>query len=50
MSRTINVPDVGKLMGSQPLASLILAGKRQLSRDKAKLLAAHFGLEPGVFI
>jgi hypothetical protein len=28
---------------------MILAGKRQISREKAKLLAVHFGLEAGAF-
>jgi HTH-type transcriptional regulator/antitoxin HigA len=49
-NRQMNVSDLGKVLGSQPLASMILAGKREISRDKAKLLAAHFGVEPGIFI
>jgi HTH-type transcriptional regulator/antitoxin HigA len=49
-SRGMNVSDLGKVMGSQPLASMILSGKREISRDKAKLLAAHFGLRTGAFV
>jgi len=29
---------------------MILAGKRQISREKAKLLAVHFGLEAGALL
>ena len=49
-NRGMNVSDLAKVIGSQPLASMILAGKREISRDKSKLLAAHFGLQPGAFI
>jgi HTH-type transcriptional regulator/antitoxin HigA len=48
--RGMNVSDLGRVFGSQALASMVLAGKRQISRDKAKRLAAYFGLEPGAFI
>jgi antitoxin component HigA of HigAB toxin-antitoxin module len=35
---------------SQPLVSLILAGKRNLSKENVKKLAAHFTLDAGYFL
>lgn len=49
-NRQMNVGDLGRVVGSQPLASMILAGTREISRDKAKLLAIHFGLESRAFL
>lgn len=46
----MSVSDLGRVIGSQPLASMILAGTREISREKARLLAAHFGLEPRAFL
>lgn len=49
-NRGMTVSDLGRVIGSQALASMILAGKRQISRDKAKRLGEYFGLEAGAFI
>lgn len=35
---------------TQPVVSQLLAGKRQVSADHARRLAAYFGVEPSVFI
>lgn len=35
---------------SQPLVSLILSGKRELSKENIRKLAAHFSLEAGYFL
>ncbi len=35
---------------SQPLVSLILSGKRELSKENIKKLAGHFRLEAGYFL
>jgi antitoxin component HigA of HigAB toxin-antitoxin module len=40
-----------KLLGiSQPQASLILSGKRELSKANVKRLAAHFKLDAACFL
>ena len=49
-NRNMNVSELGVVIGSQPLASMILRGKRQISRKVAKILADHFGLDAGAFI
>lgn len=43
--------DLGRLLGSGPgHASLILNGKRQLSKANIRTLAAHFNLSPALFL
>lgn len=42
--------DLGRVIGSQPYASMILAGKRQISKDNAKKLAGRFKVDAGLFI
>jgi len=49
-NRKMNVSDLGRVIGSQPLASMILAGKRAISRKQAGVLGAYFGLNAGAFI
>lgn len=49
-NRGMSVSDLGRVLGSQPLASMILAGHRGISRAKARLLGAHFGLDPSAFL
>jgi HTH-type transcriptional regulator / antitoxin HigA len=46
----MSVNDLGKVLGSQPAASMVLAGKRQLSKAHIRRLAGHFRLEPGYFL
>ena len=38
------------LRASQPLVSLMLNGKRELSKASIRKLAAHFRLEPSYFL
>lgn len=45
----LTVSQVGKIIGSQSLASLVLAEKRGLSRAVIGKLAGYFGVEPGLF-
>ncbi len=45
-----NVTGLGAILGSQPLASMVLSGKRELSKSAILKLAAHFNVDPGYFI
>jgi HTH-type transcriptional regulator/antitoxin HigA len=42
--------DLGRVIGSQPYASMILSGKREISKENAKKLAARFKVDAGLFI
>jgi HTH-type transcriptional regulator/antitoxin HigA len=42
--------DLARVIGSQTAASLILGGKRQLSKRHIIRLAEHFRVEPGLFL
>jgi HTH-type transcriptional regulator/antitoxin HigA len=42
--------DLGRLLGNSGLASMILHGKRAISKANAKILARRFGLDAGAFI
>jgi HTH-type transcriptional regulator/antitoxin HigA len=42
--------DLGRLLGSQPAASLILHGKRQLSKAHMRKLAGRFHVDAGYFL
>lgn len=42
--------DLGRLLGNRTLGAAILAGRRSLSKANIKRLAAHFGVEPGLFL
>ena len=42
--------DLGRLLGNRGLASLIVSGKRQLSKAHIRKLAEHFRLDPGYFL
>jgi len=46
----MKVADLGKIVGSRPLASLILAGKRDISKEVMKRLGAYFHVDPGAFL
>jgi HTH-type transcriptional regulator / antitoxin HigA len=46
----MSTADLGRLLGNSGLASLILHGKRAISKANAKVLAKRFGLEVGTFI
>jgi HTH-type transcriptional regulator/antitoxin HigA len=47
--RGMTVTDLGRVVGSQSNASLILSGKRGLSKRVIGRLAEHFHVAPGVF-
>ena len=42
--------DLGRLLGNRTLGAAILAGRRNLSKAHIKKLAAHFKVEPGLFL
>lgn len=46
----MNITELGKIIGSRTLASLILSGKREISKDVMHRLGAHFHLHPGAFL
>lgn len=48
--RDMTVSDLGRIVGSQSNASLIYSGKRAISTRVMRLLGAHFGISPGVFL
>jgi HTH-type transcriptional regulator/antitoxin HigA len=41
--------DLGRLLGSRALGSLILNGKRELSKTHIRVLSKHFALDPSAF-
>lgn len=46
----MNASQLGERLGNRALGSKILRGERQLSKRHIKILADHFGVEPGLFI
>ena len=46
----MNVTELGRIIGSQSNASLILSGKRAISKRVMGLLSEHFGVARGVFL
>jgi len=46
----MNVNAIGRVIGSQPNASLILHGKRAMSKAQILKLARHFDLSPALFM
>jgi HTH-type transcriptional regulator/antitoxin HigA len=46
----MSTADLGRLLGNSGLASMILHGKRGISKANAKILGKRFGLNPGAFI
>jgi HTH-type transcriptional regulator / antitoxin HigA len=46
----MNVSDLGRVIGSQSTASLMLAGKRSISKPQMRKLAEHFGMSPAAFM
>jgi len=47
---SMNVTDLGKILGNTTAASLFLAGKRELSKSHIRQLSAHFRIEAGAFL
>jgi HTH-type transcriptional regulator/antitoxin HigA len=48
--RGMSVNDLGRVIGSQPNASLILHGKRSMSKGQIIKLSRHFAVSPALFI
>jgi HTH-type transcriptional regulator/antitoxin HigA len=46
----MNTNDLGRVIGSQPNASLILRGRRTMSKAQILKLAGHFAVSPGLFL
>lgn len=46
----MSTADLGRLLGNSGLASLIVNGKRGLSKSHIRVLADHFKVDPGLFI
>ena len=46
----MSISDLGRVIGSQSNASLVLSGKREISKRVMRLLSQHFGVEPAVFV
>ena len=46
----MNISDLGRVIGSQSNASLIISGKRAISKRVMRLLGQHFGVEPSTFL
>ena len=49
-ANAMSVSALGQIVGSQPLASLILSGKRSISREVALRLARRFAVSPALFL
>jgi HTH-type transcriptional regulator / antitoxin HigA len=47
--RDMTVTELGRIIGSQSNASLILSGRRAISKRVMRLLGEHFGVAPSVF-
>lgn len=48
--RTMSVTELGRIIGSQSNASLILGGKRAISKRVMRLLGEHFAVAPSLFL
>ena len=46
----MSTADLGRVLGSQSAASMVLTGKRELSKSQVVKLARHFGIEAGLFL
>jgi HTH-type transcriptional regulator/antitoxin HigA len=49
-AHSLNASDLGRILGNRSLGGAILRGDRQISKENAIKLAAHFKLNPGLFI
>lgn len=48
--RGMTVSELGRVIASQPAASLILSGKRSISKPQIRKLAEYFKLSPAAFM
>ena len=46
----MSISDLGKIIGSQGVASEVLRGRRELSKSHIRKLAEYFHVNPGLFI
>jgi HTH-type transcriptional regulator/antitoxin HigA len=46
----MNTTDLGKVLGNKTAASLVLSGKRELSKGHIRRLAQRFRVDPGLFL
>ena len=46
----LTVSNLGRILGSRPAASMVLHGKRELSKAQVRRLAEYFRLDPGYFL
>lgn len=46
----MNVTGLSKVLGNKTAASLVVSGKRELSKAHIRCLADHFRVDPGLFI
>jgi HTH-type transcriptional regulator/antitoxin HigA len=46
----MNVAALGKVLGNKTAASLVLSGKRELSKSHIRRLAEYFKVDAGLFI
>jgi len=42
--------DLGRLLGTRSLGSMLLTGRRGLSKSHIRILANHFKIDPGYFL
>ncbi len=49
-ANNMNLSDLGNLLGSRSLGSLIMSRKRQLSKKHIKILSSHFSVSPNLFL
>jgi HTH-type transcriptional regulator/antitoxin HigA len=46
----MNTTDLGEVLGNKTAASLVLSGKRELSKGHIRRLAERFKVDPGLFL
>ena len=46
----LSASDLGRLLGNRSLGSLLLTGRRELSKAHIRILAEHFKLNAGYFL
>ena len=48
--KKMNTVDLGRLIGGSGQASMVLNGKRELSKKNIRTLAEYFGVSPALFL
>ena len=49
-ANNMNLSDLGNLLGSRSLGSLIMSRKRQLSKNHIRILSKYFSVNPNLFL